>query len=87
MPDSLVCGILIRREVIDKIGFWNKDFLLPEYDFLIRMMQKYKGIHVRKPLYWYYRHGGNMTANREFVAKAQKQIVQKYGDDLRIKSD
>lgn len=85
--DSLVGGILVRREVLDNIRFWNKDFLLPEYDFLIRMMQKYKGIHVRKPLYWYYRHGGNMTANREFVAKAQKQIVQKYGDDLRIKSD
>ncbi len=77
--NSLACGIMFRREVIEKVGFWKKEFLLPEYDFLIRVMKEYKGIHVKEPLYIYKRHGDSMTANKEFVEKAKKQLFDKYG--------
>ncbi|HLC96352.1 MAG TPA: glycosyltransferase [Candidatus Nanoarchaeia archaeon] len=77
--NSLACGILWKRSVIEKVGFWDRSFILPEYDFLIRVMQKYKGAHVPKPLYTYRRHGTSMTADKNKVKQAQKQIFDKYG--------
>ncbi len=77
--NCLACGILFRFSVIKDVGFWNPDFMLTEYDFIIRVMKKYKGGHIRKPLYIYKRHSESMTADKEWVEKAKKQIFDKYG--------
>jgi len=75
----MVCGVMFKRIVIDKIGFWDKSFILPEYDYIIRVLKKYKGIHVKTPLYKYYRHSKSMTADNNLVKKAKQQLFNKYG--------
>ena len=75
----MVCGVMFRRIIVDKIGFWDKSFILPEYDYILRILKKYKGIHVPEPLFKYYRHSSSMTANKKLVEKAKEQIFNKYG--------
>jgi glycosyltransferase involved in cell wall biosynthesis len=75
----MVCGVMFKRIVIDKIGFWDKSFILPEHDYIIRVARKYQGIHINKPLYKYYRHSNSMTADKDLVKKAKEQIFNKYG--------
>jgi len=75
----MVCGVMFRRIVLDKIGFWDRSFILPEYDYILRVLHEYKGIHVQRPLFKYYRHSNSMTANKCLVEKAKEQIFEKYG--------
>ena len=76
--NHVVCGMVFRKSMIDDIGFWNRSFLLPEYDFIIRVRKKYKGHHIKKALWMYNRHQSSMTADKLFVEKARQQILEKY---------
>lgn len=76
---SLACGILFEKSLFDEIEFWDKKMVLPEYDLFIRLTKKFKGVHVKKPLYIYNRHEQSMTADKKTVESAKKQIIEKYG--------
>ena len=54
--------------------------IFPEYDFLIRLMKKYKGIHVKKPLYMYNRHDDSYTGDKERVERGKKELFERYGE-------
>ena len=75
----MACGVLFKRIIIDRIGFWDKSFILPEYDYILRVIKEYSGFHVKKPLFKYYRHSKSMTANKRLVESAKAQIFEKYG--------
>jgi len=77
--NHVVCGMMFRKSIIDDIGFWDRSFLLPEYDFIIRVRKKYRGHHIKKALWIYNRHQSSMTADKRFVEKAKHQILEKYG--------
>ncbi len=78
--NSLVCGLLYKRVVLEELGFWDKEQDLPEYDLLIRVLKKYPGFHVPQPLFTYNRHPGSMTADKEFVERAKQKLFDKYGE-------
>ena len=75
----LACGVMFKSIVIKNIEFWDKSYILPEYDYIIRVLKKYKGVHVKTPLYKYYRHSKSMTADKKLMKKAKLQIYKKYG--------
>lgn len=75
----IACGVVFKRALINNLDFWDKKFILPEYDFIFRAMQKYKGLYINQPLYIYNRHQGSITADKNLVNKAKKQIFEKYG--------
>lgn len=77
--NTLACGILFRRTVLNEVGFWDRKFIFAEYDLLIRIMKKYPGVHVAKPLYVYNRHENSFTANKEKVEQGKQQLFVKYG--------
>ena len=77
--NTLACGILWKREVIEELGFWDKTLIFPEHDFMIRALKKYKGVRVNKPLYIYNRHDKSATANKEMVEKGKQQIFARHG--------
>ena len=78
--NSLACGMLLKKDTINEIGFWKKNMIFPEYDFLIRLMKKYKGIHVKKPLYMYNRHDDSYTGDKERVERGKKELFERYGE-------
>jgi len=77
--NTLACGILWKREVIEELGFWDKTLIFPEHDFMIRALKKYNGVRVNKPLYIYNKHDKSATANKEMVEKGKQQIFAKHG--------
>jgi O-antigen biosynthesis protein len=77
--NTVACTTFFRKSVLDNVGFWDTAFLLPEYDLLMRVKQKYAGKHIPVPLYIYHRHSGSLTAGDDFIEKAKKQLFAKYG--------
>lgn len=78
--NTVAIGILFRKSVLEKLGFYDKNILFAEYDLLIRIMKKYKAKHVCKPLFTYYRSGKSITSKKDFITKAMDQIKKKYGE-------
>lgn len=79
VSNCLAAGILFRKNVLNEIGFWDKSLIFPEHDLIIRLLKKYKGVHVPKSLYIYNRHKGSYTDNQERVKKGREQLFEKYG--------
>ena len=75
----MVCGVLFKKSVLDEVGFWDKDLIFAEHDLLIRIMNKYDRVYVKKPLYFYNRHDNAFTANKDKVKEGKKQLFDKYG--------
>ncbi len=75
----LVCGVLFKKSVLDELGFWDRNFIFAEHDLLLRIMAKYKGAHVPKPLYIYNRHEKSFTADKKKVDEGKQQLFKKYG--------
>lgn len=59
-------GVLFRREVVDKIGFYDESLAnCEDYDFLVRMKKEFKGLYLPLPLYRYHIHGNNISLRED----------------------
>jgi len=84
--NALAGGILIEKRILDEIGYYNEDLILPEYDVLIKLTEKYKGVHIPKPMFLYKRRKESMTGNKDLVKKAIQQLEEKYRIKLPIRN-
>lgn len=84
--NSVAVGILFRKEVLAEVGYYDENLIFPEYDLLLKIMEKYKGKHVSKPLFTYIRHPGSITSNKETIERGINQIYEKYGKKIPIRS-
>lgn len=78
--NSVAGGIMFKKVILEEMGGYDEDLIFPEYDLLIKIMKKYKGKHIHKPLFTYVRHKKSLTANRELVKKGVKQLFDRYGE-------
>ena len=72
--NALGGGILIEKKIFDDIGYYDEDLILPEYDVLIKLIEKYKGIYIPRPMYLYKRRPGSITGDKKLTEKAIKQF-------------
>ena len=42
---------MFRRDVLNEVGLYDEKLIFPEYDLLIKIMEKYKGEHISKDYY------------------------------------
>lgn len=77
--ESVAIGIMFRKDVLEKVGMYDEELIFPEYDILIKVMKKYKGKYIPRPLFTYNRHGGSLASNRETVQKGKEQLFARYG--------
>lgn len=77
--NSTAGGIMFKKSILREFGMYDESFIFPEYDLLIKIMEKYKGRHIPKPLFTYYRHGQSLTASKERVRMGRDQLFEKYG--------
>ena len=83
--NSVAGGILFKKVIFDKVGFYDESLIFPEYDLLIKVMENHLGKYISKPLFTYVRHQKAVTANQKTVEKGLKQIFEKYGKNLPIR--
>jgi len=83
--NSVAGGIMFRKEVLEEVGMYSESLVFPEYDLLIKVIKKYKGRHVSRPLFTYCRHKDSLTADKERVRIGKEQLFAKYGviEDIR----
>ena len=57
---------MYRKEVIDKVGEYDPDmFLVEDYEYWIRISEKFKIGHLNKNLYIYRKHENSLTGTRK----------------------
>ena len=70
-------GVMFKRRVFNKIGFYDDLKNCEDYDFLIRVTRNLKGFYLPIPLYRYYIHGANISLKER--EKIKKKVRKRYG--------
>lgn len=77
--NTVAIGIMFHKDILKKVGFYDKNLIFPEYDLLIRILKNHKGKRIEKPLFTYYRSSKSVTANKDLIEKGMLQLKEKYG--------
>ena len=69
-------GVMFKRRVFNKIGFYDESLKIVKTMTLIRVTRKFKGFYLPIPLYRYYIHGANISLkkDREKLKESEKKI-------------
>lgn len=85
--NSVAAEMLFRKNVIQDAGGCDPSLLFPGYDLLIKLVKRgHKGIHVPLPFFTCNRHQSSLTAEREFVERDFKQLLDRHGDVKGIRA-
>lgn len=78
--EMTACGVMMRTELLIKVGGYRKIFW-EEYDLFIRLLNLGNFFHIGKSLYFYRRHGKNMTAEIKERKKGWRELIALHGID------
>lgn len=53
--------VMMKKEVFSKLGFFNSDFIIEDYEYWIRISDKYKIEYINKVLGYYRLHSTNIS--------------------------
>ena len=83
---TLAAGIMFKKKDIIKVGLYDEDLILPEYDLLMKFkINNLSGYYISKPLFIYNRREGSITSDKNLVEKAKRQFRDKWGKDINIR--
>ena len=85
--NSIAGGMLIKKKLIARVGYYDEKLFFPEYDLLIKLLEikKIKSVYLPLPLYIYNRQSTSVTANKNLVKQGLKQLKEKYGKNFPIR--
>lgn len=74
MPPNGACT-LVRRTVLEALGGYREDLGAQDgFDLWTRVVEKHKTANINLPLFYYRRHGANLTGNVSRIVDARRQI-------------
>ena len=77
----LAAGVMMRKNVIEKVGLYDESMSGVEgEDLLMRILShhtNYDGYHLPLPFYNYTRHDKNMTNDKEEMRNKYKHLTKK----------
>lgn len=82
---SLAGGLLIKKDIAKKNGFYDDKLFFPEYDLLIKILQQFKIVHIPEIVYYYCRQVGSLTTDKNKVENGLRQLEEKYGEKIPIR--
>ena len=72
---------LVRRQILQELGGYDETFNCQDgYDLWLRFLNKHKVRNVNLPLFYYRRHGSNLTRNEEHLLATRGEILRKHTD-------
>ena len=72
-------GSMIKREALKKVGLFDEDSLIEDWEMWIRIAEKFPIGYINKELGFYrLKNGANITSNNQFMFRGFDYIVQKY---------
>ena len=72
-------GVVLRRDVLDEVGFFDEESNLDDWDMWIRIAEKYPIGFFSKPLVYYGKSLSNISDNKAYMKKGYEYIFKKYG--------
>ena len=70
---------MIRTAFLNEIGGYDESFNCQDgYELWIKFTQRFKVSNLKEPLFYYRKHGSNLTSNEELILKTRAKINQKY---------
>lgn len=79
--------IVMHREVMEQVGLFDESFSsFEDYDYFIRISQKYDIGFIEQPLVRVYRTKISLTTNKEVYIKGREMLIAKHGDYLDVES-
>jgi len=74
LPPNGACT-LVRKDVLASVGGYREDLGAQDgFDLWTKIMDGYKTAHVNTPLFYYRRHGENLTTNIQRIVSARREI-------------
>jgi CMP-N-acetylneuraminic acid synthetase len=72
---------LIRRELLIAVGGYTEDYLCQDgYDLWLRFTDKYPVQNINSPLFYYRRHGANLTNNHKLILETRAKIKRAHAE-------
>lgn len=76
---------MIRLENLKRLGGYNESFTCQDgYDLWIKFIMHYKVTNINIPLFYYRRHGNNLTGNEERILSTRKKIKETYVETYKL---
>lgn len=73
---------MIRRSFLLDVGGYNESFTCQDgYDLWVKFVTKYKVTNVNLPLFYYRRHGSNLTKNEGRLLSTRYEIKRQHFDE------
>ena len=70
---------LIRKKYLKEVGMYDENFSCQDgYDIWLRLTYKYKVGNINKPLFFYRRHGNNLTNNKTRILNTRLLMTKKF---------
>ena len=70
---------MIRKKYLQEVGMYDENFSCQDgYDIWIRLTYKYKVGNINKPLFYYRKHGNNLTNNNSKILNTRLLITKKF---------
>jgi len=72
-------GTMFRRSCYEAVGGYDLNLRLEDnYDLWLKFLNRFKAYNVNLPLFYYRRHGSNMTLKTEKILEARRHIKQSF---------
>lgn len=70
---------MIRKRCLQGVGGYSEDFRCQDgYDLWLRFVEKWEVSNVNLPLFYYRRHGENLTSNNEMIIATRAEIKKAH---------
>ena len=84
-PAHGACTV-IRKEFLDSVGGYDESYSCQDgYELWIKFIAKYKVTNIRESLFYYRRHGENLTANENRILGTRRSINGNFIKNNEIK--
>jgi len=78
LPANGACT-LMRKSCYKAIGGYRDDIIMQDkYDLWIKFIRKFEPYNINLPLFYYRRHGGNISNNTKKLLKTRRYIKEKF---------
>ena len=67
---------LIRLKILKKIGGYDEKFMCQDGYYIWMKLLKYQVENINKPLFYYRKHGSNLTSNTSFINRTKSRILE-----------
>jgi CMP-N-acetylneuraminic acid synthetase len=81
LPPNGACT-LVRADVLKEVGGYREDLGAQDgFDLWTKVIDKYKSANTNLPLFYYRRHGSNLTSSTQRILSARQRIKQDAAEE------